>query len=1293
MATNEKVIELSNRVKSIKSSSNPETNHIIAGADDIFDDAKGKKQSVINAENNIQLASHESRLNAYTEGKFVTVSNYSALPSTGAVDTVYRVSSWDGTANNGQGAVDVTKYSEYAWENGTYKFLDVKTQIGEVFDISEYNSGNAYTGLANALGNNGINVPPFIRRGGMSVKFKQIITPATYTVVKTEGATEQPTGTEIQNDPGIISGTYTAEELSVFTTLPATLNSSLTYYLAVTETVDEQEVTIYTTWIITLVQTSDHKYVQYRLMATAFSTTESDWQGVDDEPTSGSDNLVNSGGVFETLLNYAEFVQYNTDRETTRLSVPRAKRKNGRILCYIENNELIIEMFIGSTINDSSWKNGQNWISKEDDFKFVDGASVEIKQYNIQLKSVDKTINNIIVSRIAPYYSDENYYLVCKIDGTDAVALLTIGHNELTLTAGSKSIVICIDISSLENRVDIGKLFRYEYLELVKTINKLSLLETNVEALNSVTSQLTNKQVSLDVESGSYIKINGRVQPAEGYGHSQPIFLRKGQTIKTLLKGSTNCSTISLYNNGSYTSVFAGDTTTKEYEYTAVDDCYVVLSGTTDSLSESNTKIYGTSSIPELQDNIEEIKNKVNSLITENITLSVTDGEYVKTNGRIQPEEGYGHSQPILVRNGQTLKVTVRGSSNTAVLSEYNNGVYTSIASGDNTTKEYSHTTDHDCYIVISGTTRTLSDSAPVIIAEYNLVNIADYLNTKEGVYWNDSLKLCQNDNLELIDGTYGVSGAKYGITTKFPNFRIAVDFKIDTDVNTSHEDIEIAKIGNQSVNIVCGAPTLLQEQYSIDDFSYVQEIGYNSGFKVDNSTQIRSTQITKPLVGETALMIWLKGSTEPMSVSDVQSRSQWLENNQDYILRIENDTLSIERNGIGNDGETFNGGATSTIFTTSLKNGNDYKTIGALYTELVALDYIVVKLINSDIRKSCENLAQSGVVRMVGRYNQQLDPESSVTEYHFDSYPVPLRYKIDESWHVLEILSICGTVYLLVDGYQFVSVYSQNVTLGTSGISLRNLEVWDGFLGDDAIFNDSKTHYSSKRSPCLFALKGHVTYDTWEGSGVVPSSVDQSTSRLESMCDILKRHNYQVINFLDFSKCSSLMELSKYGNKVAMFCFDDLAFVSLYMNKNARAHVSRHGFPMNFAVIHSSLKESQDAIDAILPMRLNGWCCCTHSLNHLVPLPRKNSVNLYNELQTILDECETFNFISNILVYNNSGQWSNCYNMFKMCGYLAAIDSGGGATKLYHNQYNIPRYGITDDSRTLEQLENALVK
>lgn len=48
---------------------------------------------------------------------------------------------------------------------------------------------------------------------------------------------------------------------------------------------------------IRFVQSSDNKYVQYRLMNNNWSTTISDWQGVDNEPTAGSDNLVKSGGV------------------------------------------------------------------------------------------------------------------------------------------------------------------------------------------------------------------------------------------------------------------------------------------------------------------------------------------------------------------------------------------------------------------------------------------------------------------------------------------------------------------------------------------------------------------------------------------------------------------------------------------------------------------------------------------------------------------------------------------------------------------------------------------------------------------------------------------------------------------------------------------------------------------------------------------------------------------------------------------------------------------------------------
>ena len=48
-------------------------------------------------------------------------------------------------------------------------------------------------------------------------------------------------------------------------------------------------------------QSSDNKYVQFRLMNQNWSANESDWQGVDDVPTAGSNNLVKSDGVYYGL--------------------------------------------------------------------------------------------------------------------------------------------------------------------------------------------------------------------------------------------------------------------------------------------------------------------------------------------------------------------------------------------------------------------------------------------------------------------------------------------------------------------------------------------------------------------------------------------------------------------------------------------------------------------------------------------------------------------------------------------------------------------------------------------------------------------------------------------------------------------------------------------------------------------------------------------------------------------------------------------------------------------------------
>ena len=92
---------------------------------------------------------------------------------------------------------------------------------------------------------------------------------------------------------------------------------------------------------IRFVQTSDNKYVQYRLMSDSFNTTVANWQGVDDEPTSGSDNLVKSGGVANKISKLVEKTSeitkdaINTEKESINI-----EDNNGNELFYLDENGL-----------------------------------------------------------------------------------------------------------------------------------------------------------------------------------------------------------------------------------------------------------------------------------------------------------------------------------------------------------------------------------------------------------------------------------------------------------------------------------------------------------------------------------------------------------------------------------------------------------------------------------------------------------------------------------------------------------------------------------------------------------------------------------------------------------------------------------------------------------------------------------------------------------------------------------------------------------------------------------------
>ena len=279
-------------------------------------------------------------------------------------NTVYRVAgttSYTDYMYNGTSAVPMATYDNAIDDTPTIDSDNLVKSGGVAlyagaFNVSEYRKSAStlatFASLSEVLASAATNIPTAYRIPGMSIKFIQL-TPATYTVVKTEGVTEQPTGTELQSASSVTSGTYNTGGLTDFATLPTT--SAETYYFAVTETVDEQEVTTYTTWVITLVQSSDNKYVQFRYMGTSTAvadfTNVANWQSmnVDDEPTAGSENLVKSGRVYNAINLFSHPL---ANRVIKELYIPNvnytAFTKISVWLCHLNNKKYynIIRLFV-----------------------------------------------------------------------------------------------------------------------------------------------------------------------------------------------------------------------------------------------------------------------------------------------------------------------------------------------------------------------------------------------------------------------------------------------------------------------------------------------------------------------------------------------------------------------------------------------------------------------------------------------------------------------------------------------------------------------------------------------------------------------------------------------------------------------------------------------------------------------------------------------------------------------------------------------------------------------------------
>lgn len=161
---------------------------------------------------------------------------------------------------------------------------------GKVFYLAV--QAGTYTNFGNAVVTAGLNV---IKYNGSAWSVDQVIaidaepTQGSANLVKSGGVLNSI----IQNGPAFDLSAYNAQG-GVLATY-ADLSAALTALNALPADFKKGGMSV------KFVQTSDNNYIQARLMANAFTTDITKWQVVDDEPTAGSDNLVKSGGIANSL--------------------------------------------------------------------------------------------------------------------------------------------------------------------------------------------------------------------------------------------------------------------------------------------------------------------------------------------------------------------------------------------------------------------------------------------------------------------------------------------------------------------------------------------------------------------------------------------------------------------------------------------------------------------------------------------------------------------------------------------------------------------------------------------------------------------------------------------------------------------------------------------------------------------------------------------------------------------------------------------------------------------------------
>ena len=268
---------------------------------------------------------------------------------------------------------------------------------------------------------------------------------------------------------------------------------------------------------VRFVQSSDNKYVQYRCVADEFTTDTAQWQGVDEKPTAGSDNLVKSGGVDGVLEEIEKATIGYKDGNTFNISSSYLTRRKDFTYIPIEAGKsyaVKVTAFTGAEISGN--RNGV-WFYSSADSADVPKAAL-VRQVGALYEF---TCVNAGVLRVYCLSGAENDSVECDFTLFDSDSLETkkaddnvvVKHSSQSLTDDQKS----------QARTNIGAASVSSTPTKTEFDNLKSFVDDNVVKLDkeqiTVTEKYTKSSFDAEHSANAYLRfgINSLQENASYY--------------------------------------------------------------------------------------------------------------------------------------------------------------------------------------------------------------------------------------------------------------------------------------------------------------------------------------------------------------------------------------------------------------------------------------------------------------------------------------------------------------------------------------------------------------------------------------------------------------------------------------------------------------------------------------------------------------------------------------------------------------------------------------------------------